>query len=201
MSAPPQGEPERPDEIHDPRWQQDQAPEEDRHRPFAAHASAASARSGMPSSTTARASRFRCPKTRLRDPSRPERSGRPWLAARVRFQYALRRSWVFDEHCRRPHRPTHELTSAVWTAPAGQASGHAVGAEGALESAYHGIARVRRQVLVAALAVGLEFEHRHPRLRARNLAAPASRGKQQRPSPDASPRGTIDAAVSRRILR
>src|SRR5215472_4942024 len=96
---------------------------------------------------------------------RPLRSAGPRRAARVRLQDALARSWVFDQHGRRPHRPAHELTTAVWTAPAGQAIGHAVGTEGALEGANHGVARVRRQVLVAALAVGLEFEHYHPHLR------------------------------------
>ena len=40
-----------------------------------------------------------------------------------------------------------------------KAAGGAVGAEGALERADHGVGRIGRQVLVAALAVGLECQH------------------------------------------
>src|SRR3989442_84348 len=52
------------------------------------------------------------------------------------------------------------LAVTVGAGAAGQAVGHAVGAEGALERADHGVRRVGGQVLVAAFAVGLELEHR-----------------------------------------
>ena len=81
------------------------------------------------------------------------------LAALVRFQHPLAGGRVFGQHGRRARGTPHQLAAAVGAAAAGQAGGGAVGAEGALEGADQGVRRVRRQVLVAALAIGSELEH------------------------------------------
>src|SRR5689334_20453654 len=91
-------------------------------------------------------------------------------AARVILQDALRGGRILRQLLLRPHGPLHQLTAAVRAAPARQAVGGAVRAEGALERANQGIRGLGRQILVAAFAIGAKGEH------ASSLLAPNSRG-------------------------
>src|SRR5690606_35559029 len=86
----------------------------------------------------------------------PSRAAR---TARVRLGYALGRCGVPRKHRCRAHRSPHQFATAVGTAAAGQPTGGAVGAERAFERADQRVRSVRRQVLVAALAIGPERQH------------------------------------------
>ena len=86
-------------------------------------------------------------------------ASRGLAAARVVLQHALRGGRRLGQLLLRPHGPAHQLAAAVRAASAGQAIGRAIGAEGAFERADQGIRRIRRQILVAAFAVGSQGEH------------------------------------------
>ena len=80
------------------------------------------------------------------------------ISAALRLVDAFRRSWVARQLGGRPHRARGESTTAIGAAPL-QLLLDAAHAEGALERADACIGRVRRQVRIAALAVGAELEH------------------------------------------
>lgn len=83
--------------------------------------------------------------------------------ASARVGHAPGRRRVFRQAIRRTDRPAHEFAAAVGT-DAGEAIARAGRAERALVGADHRLARFRRQVPVAALAVGPQFQHgRAPR--------------------------------------
>jgi len=77
---------------------------------------------------------------------------------RVRLPVASRSRRVFLQQVRRPDRPALETAAAV-RAGAHQFVLDAVGAEGALEAADHGVRGFRRQGFAAAFAVGFQFQH------------------------------------------
>ena len=79
---------------------------------------------------------------------------------RVFLQNPLRGGRIFAESVGGAHRTPHELTAAVGTTTAGQPLSCAVTAEGALERADQRVARIWRQILVAAFAIGPELQHR-----------------------------------------
>ena len=61
----------------------------------------------------------------------------------------------------RADRPPRKLAAAI-RAGAAEHAVRAIGAERAFERADHGFARCRRQILVAAFAIGTQFEHSWP---------------------------------------
>src|ERR1044072_8845489 len=70
----------------------------------------------------------------------------------------LSRSRKFCELVGRPDRAAHQLGTALW----GAALQHvlcAASAKCALERAHHSVVRVRRQIVIAAFAVGSQREH------------------------------------------
>jgi hypothetical protein len=101
-------------------------------------------------------------------PSRRQVNPRNTLRYLVLRRAALRledtscRWRIVGELCRRPNGAGYEIAAAVRASPVKLVLG-AVGAERALERADHGVGRLRRQVLVAAFAIGAEFEHLSPR--------------------------------------
>ena len=84
-----------------------------------------------------------------------ERSG---LGAAVRFELSCGAGGEFLQFGGGADRAGDEFACAVG-AYAGEDAVGAGGAEGALEGADAGVAAVRREVAVAAFAVGAEFEH------------------------------------------
>jgi hypothetical protein len=82
-----------------------------------------------------------------------------YFAARMRFHYAFSRGWERREFRLGPDRPAHQFAAAVGAARTGQAVPHTVHTESALERADHRVARIWRQVLVAALAIRLQHQH------------------------------------------
>src|SRR5437764_10534218 len=101
---------------------------------------------------------------RVKAPStRPEPTLRPGRAARVRLQSALGRSRMFGELVGGADRAAHQLAAAVWTAALEDRVG-AAPAERALVGADHGLGRLRRQIAVAAFAVGTQLQHWAPQV-------------------------------------
>src|SRR3954447_18327990 len=86
-----------------------------------------------------------------------ENSGARGLAS-FRLQHPPGRSRMLRQHGRRPNRAANEFAAAVRADPM-QPVLDAVGAERALIGADPRLQAVRRQILVAALAVGTQFEH------------------------------------------
>src|SRR5579872_1594229 len=76
----------------------------------------------------------------------------------VRLEHALGRGGMTLEHRSRTDGTTHEIAAAVRTHTLQRVFG-AFGAEGAFKSADARLARLRRQILVAAFAIGAQFEH------------------------------------------
>ena len=83
------------------------------------------------------------------------------LRAALWFQDAPVRGWVAHEFCHRADGTCHELTAAI-RAPVGQLFFGAGAAKGAFKAANDGVHRRRRQVLVAAFAIGTKFKHPCP---------------------------------------
>src|SRR5688572_10518643 len=76
-------------------------------------------------------------------------------------QHTPGRGGVFDELAGRAHGPARKFTAAI-RAGSGKHALSAIGAERALEGADHRLARLRRQILVAAFAVRPEVQHPKP---------------------------------------
>ena len=77
----------------------------------------------------------------------------------MRFAHALPGPGELRQPIRWPDWPCHEIATAVGASAAGKAVFGAVSAERALERADQRLGRVRRQIAVAAFAVGSELEH------------------------------------------
>src|ERR1700751_5638805 len=100
------------------------------------------------------------------------------------LQHPLRRGRILQEPDRRADRARCEAAPAVGARPA-ERPVHAVGAEGAFVAADAGVWARRRQVAVAAFAVGSEGEHGSSlphltRCRAKGKGPPAEAGSPDR---------------------
>src|SRR4051812_12220858 len=77
------------------------------------------------------------------------------VAAALRLEYSFRRSRVFCQFRRGPDRARNENAGAIRAYAAELALG-AAPAKRAFETADHRVVRLRRQILVAAFAIGSE---------------------------------------------
>ena len=75
-----------------------------------------------------------------------------------RFEHALDARGVLGQQLCWPSRTWQQLSATVGTASV-QHLRRTAGAEGALEGADHGVARVGRQITIAAFAVGTKLKH------------------------------------------
>src|SRR5712664_2503941 len=84
-----------------------------------------------------------------------------YVPAAAGFQHPFAGRWIPGELALRPDRASDQFAAAVG-AHTLQHSDRAAAAERALERADHGLGGVRRQVLVAALAIRSKLKHRAP---------------------------------------